>query len=111
MTVSSSSSSRTGLPWVLGLICVAVLGFVVWGFWRAAQPPAPYFQGQMEAREADIAPKVTARIARVAVTEGQQIQPGDLLVEMDSPEVRAKLAQAQAAKDAAQAVADKAQQG
>ena len=111
MTVSSSSSSRTGLPWVLGLIGVAVLGFVVWGFWRAAQPPAPYFQGQMEAREADIAPKVTARIARVAVTEGQQIQPGDLLVEMDSPEVRAKLAQAQAAKDAAQAVADKAQQG
>ena len=61
---ASSSSSRTGLPWVLALIGVAVLGFVVWGFWRAAQPPAPYFQGQMEAREADIAPKVTARIAR-----------------------------------------------
>ena len=88
-----------------------MLGFVVWGFWRASQPPAPYFQGQMEAREADIAPKVTARIARVAVTEGQQIQPGDLLVEMDSPEVQAKLAQAQAARDAAQAVAAKASNG
>ena len=108
---ASSSSSRTGQPWVLGLIGVAVLGFVVWGFWRASQPPVPYFQGQMEAREADIAPKVTARIARVAVTEGQQIQPGDLLVEMDSPEVRAKLAQAEAAKAAAQAVSDKAQHG
>ena len=108
---ASSSSSRTGQPWVLGLIGAAVLGFVVWGFWRASQPPAPYFQGQMEAREADIAPKVTARIARVAVTEGQQIQPGDLLVEMDSPEVRAKLAQAEAAKAAAQAVSDKAQHG
>ena len=108
---ASSSSSRTGQPWVLGLLGVAVLGFVVWGFWRASQPPAPYFQGQMEAREADIAPKVTARIARVAVAEGQQIQPGDLLVEMDSPEVRAKLAQAEAAKAAAQAVSDKAQHG
>ena len=108
---ASSSSSRSGQPWVLGLLGVAVLGFVVWGFWRASQPPAPYFQGQMEAREADIAPKVTARIARVAVTEGQQIQPGDLLVEMDSPEVRAKLAQAEAAKAAAQAVSDKAQHG
>ena len=108
---ASSSSSRSGQPWVLGLIGAAVLGFVVWGFWRASQPPAPYFQGQMEAREADIAPKVTARIARVAVTEGQQIQPGDLLVEMDSPEVRAKLAQAEAAKAAAQAVSDKAQHG
>jgi len=108
---ASSSSSRSGQPWVLGLLGVAVLGFVVWGFWRASQPPAPYFQGQMEAREADIAPKVTARIARVAVAEGQQIQPGDLLVEMDSPEVRAKLAQAEAAKAAAQAVSDKAQHG
>src|SRR2546427_4565948 len=65
----------------------------------------------MEARETDIAPKVTARIAKVRVTEGQKIQPGDLLVEMDSPEVRAKLAQAEAARDAAQAQADKAQAG
>lgn len=96
---------------VLLLLAVAVLGFVAWGFWRGAQPPAPYFQGQMEAREADIAPKVTARIARVAVTEGQQIKAGDLLIEMDSPEVRAKLAQAEAAQAAAQAVADKAQHG
>lgn len=46
------------------LMAAAVLLFIIWGFWRAAQPPAPYFQGQMEARESDIAPKVTARISR-----------------------------------------------
>jgi HlyD family secretion protein len=104
-------SDRSRFPWALLIAGLAVLAFVAWGFWRASQPPAPYFQGQMEARESDIAPKVTARIARVAVKEGQQIQPGDLLIEMDSPEVQAKLAQAQAAKDAAQAVSDKAQRG
>ncbi|MBV8248983.1 MAG: efflux RND transporter periplasmic adaptor subunit [Comamonas sp.] len=99
-------------PPVAALIAVAaVLIFIVWGFWRAAQPAVPYFQGQMEAREADIAPKVTARISKVHVTEGQLIRPGDLLVEMDSPEVQAKLAQAQAARDAAQAVAAKASNG
>jgi HlyD family secretion protein len=97
---------------VAALIAMAaVLIFIIWGFWRAAQPAAPYFQGQMEAREADIAPKVTARISKVYVSEGQIIQPGDLLVEMDSPEVQAKLAQAQAARDAAQAVAAKASNG
>ena len=106
-----SASPRSRFPWALLIAGAAVLAFVIWGFWRAAQPPAPYFQGQMEAREADIAPKVTARIAKVLVKEGQQIKPGDLLVEMDSPEVRAKLAQAQAARDAAQAVADKADHG
>ncbi len=98
-------------PWLALAIVLAVLLLVAWGFWRAAQPAPLYFQGQMEARETDIAPKVTARIAKVRVTEGQKIQPGDLLVEMDSPEVRAKLAQAEAARDAAQAQADKAQAG
>lgn len=98
-------------PWALLIAGLAVLAFVAWGFWRASQPPQPYFQGQMEARESDIAPKVTARIAKVLVKEGQQIQPGDLLIEMDSPEVQAKLAQAEAARAAAQAVADKAGNG
>lgn len=113
MNTTSSSSSRKpqGQSRLLVVLGVVVLLLIVWGFWKAAQPPAPYFQGQMEARETDIAPKVTARIRQVLVTEGQQIQAGDLLVEMDSPEVQAKLAQAEAAKDAAQAVADKASNG
>ncbi|AVP58325.1 HlyD family secretion protein [Pulveribacter suum] len=102
---------RRRVPWGFVLIGLAVLAFVVWGFWRAAQPPAAYFQGQMEARETDVAGKVPARIAKVHVREGQQIKAGDLLVELDSPEVRAKLAQAEAARDAAQAVADKAERG
>ena len=108
----AAPQSKKPKPPVLALVAVAaVLLFIIWGFWRSAQPAAPYFQGQMEAREADIAPKVTARISKVHVTEGQVIKPGDLLVEMDSPEVQAKLAQAQAARDAAQAVAAKASNG
>ena len=108
----SEAAPSSGKPPIAAIVVVlVVVALVAWGFWRAAQPAPAYFQGQMEAREADIAPKVTARIAKVLVKEGQQIQPGDLLVEMDSPEVRAKLAQAEAARDAAQAVADKAQAG
>ncbi|THF62292.1 HlyD family efflux transporter periplasmic adaptor subunit [Pseudothauera nasutitermitis] len=106
----SSNRSRT-VPIVTALAALGILVFVAWGFWRAAQPAPAYFQGQMEARETDVAPKVTARIAQVLVEEGQQIRAGDLLVEMDSPEVEAKLAQAQAAQAAAQAVADKANKG
>jgi HlyD family secretion protein len=69
------------------------------------------FQGQMEAQETDLAPKVTARIAEVLVKEGDQIAAGALLVRTDSPEVAAKLAQATAGQQAAQALADKAQRG
>ena len=117
MNTSESSSVPTtprhakGKPFVLIAVGVLVLLLLIWGFWVASQPPAPYFQGQMEARETDIAGKVTARISQVHVTEGQTIAAGDLLIEMDSPEVQAKLLQAQAAKAAAQAVADKARNG
>ena len=109
--IAPPPSQRPRPPWPLALAGLALLAFVAWGFWRAAQPPTPYFQGQMEARETDVAGKVTARIARVLVQEGQRIQPGALLVELDSPEVRAKMAQAEAARDAARAQADKAESG
>ena len=65
----------------------------------------------MEAREADIAPKLSARIAQVLVKEGDQITVGTPLVRLDSPEVAAKMAQATAAQAAAQAVARKAEHG
>lgn len=108
MTSSSRTRSRnlSGIALLLALVL-----FVAWGFWRAAQPLPLYLQGQMEAREVDIAPKITARIKQVRVVEGQQIAPGQVLVEMDSPEVRAKVAQAEAAEAAAQAQADKAREG
>jgi HlyD family secretion protein len=97
---------------VLGAVAlVAVGGFVGFGLWKASQPAPEVFQGQMEAREADIAPKVTARIAQILVKEGDQIAVGAPLIRMDSPEVQAKLAQATAAQEAAQAVADKAAHG
>ena len=90
---------------------VAVAGFVGFGLWKASQPAPEVFQGQIEAQEADIAPKVTARIAQILVKEGDQIAVGAPLIRMDSPEVKAKLAQATAAQEAAQAVAAKAESG
>jgi HlyD family secretion protein len=89
----------------------ALVALLAYGVWRAAQPAPLVFQGQMEARETDVAPKLSARIAEVLVKEGDQIAAGALLMRTDSPEVAAKLAQATAAQQAAQAVADKAHNG
>lgn len=93
---------------LLALAAVAVIG---WGLWRAGQPEPEVLQGMLEARETDVAPKISARIVDVAVAEGQRIERGTLLVRLDSPEVAAKLAQASGARDAADAVAAKAQHG
>lgn len=99
---------RKTLAFVLLLLLLAGLGR---GLWQATRPVPVLIQGQMEARETDIAGKVTARVEEVLVREGDQVTPGTLLVRLDSPEVRAKLAQASAAEDAARAVADKAEAG
>lgn len=96
---------------MLTLAGLAVAGVVGYGFWLAAQPAPDFFQGQMEATETDIAPKITGRISEILVKEGDQIQFGALLLRIDSPELRAKAAQASAAGDAAQAVAAKARNG
>lgn len=101
-------TSKKLLAALLALAVVAAIGY---GLWRAAQPAAVVLQGQMEARETDVAPKVAGRIGQVLVTEGQQLQPGAALIRMDSPEIAAKVAQAQAASDAANAVAQKAEHG
>ena len=98
-------------PLVWGVVAVAVAALLGYGVWRASQPAPEVFQGQMEATETDIAPKVTARIAQVLVKEGEQVVVGGTLMRTDSPEVAAKLAQATAAQQAAQALADKANNG
>ncbi|MDI9235259.1 HlyD family secretion protein [Limnohabitans lacus] len=87
---------------------VAVLGL---GLWKAQQPGAEAFQGQMEVQEVDVASKVSARIADILVKEGDVITVGSPLIRLDSPEVTAKLAQATAAQEAAQATAAKVQKG
>ncbi len=97
--------------WAAGAVALAVVALLGWGLYRAAQPVPEQLQGQMEATETDMAPKITARIAQVLVQEGDTVAVGALLVRTDSPEVAAKLAQAQAAQQAAQSVADKARNG
>ena len=97
--------------WLAAAAGLAVLVLLGWGVWRASQPAADVFQGQMEAQETDVGPKVSGRIGQILVKEGDRIDIGTLLMRMDSPEINAKYAQANAASEAAQAVALKARNG
>lgn len=90
---------------------VAAILLACGGIWYASRPAPDVFQGQMEARETDIAPKVPGRIAQVLVKEGDKVAIGTQLITIDSPEVAAKLEQATAARDAARAVSAKAEAG
>ena len=88
------------------LVLLGVLAFIGWGLWQAYHPAAVPLQGQVEARTYNIAPKISARIATLPVRQGQAVAAGEVLVTLDSPEVRAKLAQAGAVQAAADAKRD-----
>ena len=68
-------------------------------------------QGEAEATEYRVSGKVPGRIEEIYVREGSLVHKGDTLAFIDSPEVRAKLAQASAARDAAMAQSRKASNG
>jgi HlyD family secretion protein len=68
-------------------------------------------QGQFEATEVNVSAKVAGRVRALHATEGQAVRAGDLLVELTSPDLDAKLAQAEAAREAARAQSDKAENG
>ena len=91
-----------------GIVILALLG---WGLYLAFQPVRDPLQGQIEAQEINVSSKVPGRVGQVHVQLGQRVARGDLLFELDSPEVRAKVAQAEAARDAARATSQKVQAG
>ena len=70
-----------------------------------------YLQGQVEAKQINVAPKVPGRVKAIYKKEGDRVQKGELLLELESTEIDAKLSQAEAARSAAQTQSDKAQRG
>ncbi|ATA73011.1 MULTISPECIES: HlyD family secretion protein [Capnocytophaga] len=70
-----------------------------------------YWQGQAEAKQINVAPKIPGRVDKIVVQEGQSVKKGDLLLSIETPEINAKLEQANAAHNAAQAQLNKANAG
>src|SRR5262249_2072675 len=88
---------------VVALAVLGVIAFIVYGLYLANRPVVAPLQGQIDGRYIDISPTIVGRIAKLHVREGDEVKPGELLVTLDSPEVQAKVSQAEAARAAAAA--------
>jgi HlyD family secretion protein len=93
------------------LVVAAVVGGVWRWAWTLSQPAPEVVQGQVEGTLVNVSSKIAGRVASVLVREGQVVRKSDALVTLDSPEIRAKLDQAEAASEAASAQRDKAFNG
>jgi HlyD family secretion protein len=94
----------------LVLVLSVVAGVGAWA-WKLSKPEPDVIQGQMEAPLVNVSAKIPGRVATLVVREGASVARGDLLVTLESPEIDAKLAQAEAAREAAAAQRDKANNG
>lgn len=99
---------------LLLLFVLLALGVIAYGLYKSNQNSEPdviTLQGQMQMQQTSIAAKVPGRIAQIMVTEGDEVTVGQQLIEMDSPEINAKINQAEAGKQMAQSQLDKAENG
>lgn len=75
------------------------------------ETPQKLTEGKAKKEIVSFAPKVTGRILKIYVEEGQTVKAGDTLAMLDVPEVTAKIAQARGATAAAAAQAQMAKNG
>ncbi|HGF7177727.1 TPA: HlyD family secretion protein [Vibrio cholerae] len=96
---------------LMTLTAVAVVGWIGYRFYQAYQPEPVTLQGQIESQQYSISSKVPGRIDQVLVRKGDQVEKGQLIFTLLSPEIDAKLEQAIAGQKAAGALAQEAENG
>lgn len=105
-------AKRTKLNNLL-IIAVVLVGVMLLVIFVGIFLPKPkeVLQGQAETSDYRVSSKVPSRVKELRVQTGDKVKAGDTLVIMDSPEVEAKMMQAQAAEAAAKAIEQKARNG
>jgi HlyD family secretion protein len=94
------AGSATAAAAIVTLVLVGIVGLSVWYLAR----PAPLIvQGEADATRVDIAARVDGRVGQRPVERGENVKAGQLLFEIDNPELLAKWRQAQAGVDVASA--------
>ncbi len=90
---------------VVVVIVLAIIGFIT------INPAEQIVQGQVDGTSVRVSGLMPGRVEKFYVTEGQIVHKGDTLAKIESATVDAKLAQALAMQDAANAQKDKADAG
>src|ERR671916_269955 len=94
--------SRVPVYVVAGIILITVVIGTAW--WLYARQFVTTDDATIEGFVSVISPKISAHVSRIHVKENQPVKKGDLLIEFDSQEAEAKLEQARARLQTAEAM-------
>jgi multidrug resistance efflux pump len=92
---------------VVALAAAALIFF--WPF--GGGPRSLRLPGVVEIQEVRLGPRIAGRVAEVHVWEGDHVKPGQLLVTLDVPELKAQVEQARARWGEAEALREKTDHG
>ena len=85
---------------ILTIVIASIVGLSMWYLMR---PQPILIQGEADATRIDIAGRVSGRVGKLPVVRGQNVAKGQLLIEIDNPELITKLHAATAALGVAKA--------
>src|SRR5476649_2497693 len=85
------------------IVALTIAMIVAVSLWYLVQPQPLLVQGEADATRIDIAARVDGRVAKRPVERGDNVAAGAVLVEIDNPQLLAKLREAEAAEAVAQA--------
>ncbi len=94
---------RKQLRVIIGILVVVIVA--VYFLWPRVQARNDRIEGAgtMEATEVDIAPKVAGRVVRILVREGESVQAGQVVAQLDAIELEVQVEQARALVNGARA--------
>lgn len=95
---------------ILTAIIVIVIAIIALGWYLVKSEPI-MIQGTVECTTYKASSKVPGRIDAMKVSQGEKVEKGQLLYVLSTPELNAKLQQAEAVRSAAKALDDKASAG
>lgn len=76
------------------IIVVALLAYC--GMYAYDQANTLILQGEVDTKTVDLSSKVVGRVLKINVEKGDSVKKGDVLIELDTPEIHAKAEQADA---------------
>ena len=102
---------RAAVPAALvGLFGLVLIVLAISGALDVSHEPK-FIQGEIDATRVDVSAKISGRVAEQMVRDGTPVQKGELLLVLDSPELQARVQQAEAWLAAAQAQLEKIRKG
>ena len=101
---------KSNVIWLIIALIVIIAAVAAVGYYLKKSEPT-IIQGTVECTSYKASSKIAGRIEEMKVEQGQQVTKGELLYVLSTPELDAKLRQAEAVKSAAAAMDEKALAG